>query len=312
MDYKNKDIKIIKEQFGKNALILKYIQNWAYIKGKNNNNSAVLIINPDIKERNAAFFGFINFDNDLEESTNLFKKIENVAKKYSCSKLVGPINYSTWFDYRWMTFGFKNTKIQPEPTNPEYMPALAKKNGYSEFLNYLSTSTIANDSKINKYKEKYEKLLSDEYDFRRYKGFKIAAVLKYIYEISSDAFTQNPLFSPISYKMFKKFYISKVSKSKKIQPIVDICYKDKEPVGFLYTYKNPYDTDMYVWKTIAIKRKYQKNNIGSAFRYIAHKSALDSNCSKVIYHLTYEKNVVRKFLNEGNIIKKYSLFSKDI
>ena len=113
--------------------------------------------------------------------------------------------------------------------------------------------------------------------------------------------------------MFKKYYVSGFKKSNtKILPIVDICYKNYEPIAFSYSYINPYGKDQYVWKTTGVKKQYQKNNIGSAFRYIVHKIALENNCSNVIYHLTFEKNPVRNLLDKGKIIKEYALFSKKI
>lgn len=312
-----KDIKKIieklKKNCGKETSILKNLDfnRWKYIENTKNS-YCVLMKNPEISE-NIVLFGFINFPNNLEVAKDLFKKIENFAKSFSGKKLVGPINYSTWFSYRWMIKGFEETKIYNEPSNPKYFPEIARKLGYKEYKNYCSTLVRSYDSKAKYYREKYKKILERGYSFKRYKGFKIYFILQDIYKISINSFTENPLYSPISYKDFKKIYVSGFNKKVKLNPVVDMCFYKKEPVGFTFTFKNPYGDNIWVWKTIGIKKSFQNKGIGSAFRYIIHKTAIENNCDFVLHHLTYIDNIVKKLRDKKDKnFKNYALFYKNL
>lgn len=309
----NKEIvRKLKKEWGKESLILKNLDDnrFKYVESRDDC-YCVLMKNPDILE-DVLFFGFISFPNNLRVVEDLFKKMELSAKSFSEKKLVGPINFSTWFSYRWMTKGFNKTKVYNEPSNQEYVPDFARKFGFKEYARYYSTLVKSNDIRYGYYKDKYKKILKKGYSFKRYSGLKIYFALRYIYEISIDSFFENPFYSSISFKDFKSIYVSGFNNKVNIQPVVDLCFYKKEPVGFLFTFKNHYSDDILVWKTIGIKRKYQNNNIGSAFRFITHKTALEKKCSNVLYHLTYEKNIVRNFINDGKILKEYALFFKNI
>jgi len=306
-------IKNLQKKWGKEALLLKYLDSNRYRYIKNTDDSyCVLMKNPDISE-DVVLFGFIEFPNDLDKAKNLFMKIERAAIDFSGKKIVGPINYSTWFSYRWMINGFSETKIHPEPSNPLYMPEIFKKIGFKEYKRYSSTLVESNDSRQDYYEEKYKEILNKNYTFKRYTSFKIYFVLKHIYNISIDSFVENPLYSNISFNNFKKIYVSDFNKKVKTQLIVDLCFYKKEPVGFVFIYKNPYSDDIFVWKTIGIKRSFQNKGIGSAFRYIVHKTAIEKKCNFVLHHLTYVDNIVKKFRREDDkVIKNYALFYKDL
>ena len=313
MNHQKEAVNKLKKKCGKEAYILESIDNdqWKYIENSKDSH-CVLMKNPYLS-KDIILFGFIDFPDDVDISKDLFKKIEEAAKSFSGKKLIGPINYSTWFTYRWMTQGFKEKRIYKEPSNPEYFVDAVKKMGFKEYKIYLSNLVKSNDSKHSIYKKRYEDILEKEYYFKKYTGLKIFFALKNMYDISIDSFVKNPLYSPIRYDAFKKIYVSGFNKVTKLYASVDLCFYKKEPVGFLFTFKNPFTQKIYVWKTIGIKKAFQKQGIGSAFRYIAHKTALENECNYICHHLTYEDNIVKKLRNSNDkIFKKYALFYKDL
>ena len=296
--------------WGEEARLLKYVDNWRYVE-YNKDASAVVFINPYIKEsERIAFFGFIRFPNETESALWLFKKISEEAKKLGATRLVGPLNYSTWFSYRWMTDGWDSVKTWPEPANEKYMPEFVKQIGFTEYLEYFSSIIPAkNDEKHKKSKKKYEDALYKGFIFKRYTGMKIKSILNKIYNISTEVFADKPLYSPISRIMFKKIYVSSF---KKIDPVVDLCIYKKKTVGFSFFYENPYDKDILLWKTVALKKEYQGYGLGSAFRYLVHQYAIENNKSYVMQLLMHVESKSKRLIADGEIIKKFALFSKKI
>lgn len=303
-------IKKLEKIWGKEALLLKYIDNWRYVE-YNDKAYAVIFINPYIQgTEKIAFFGFTHFPNETESALRLFKKISEEAKKLGVTRLIGPVNYSTWFTYRWMTEGWDKIKTWPEPSNEEYMPEFVKQLGFTEYLEYFSSIIPAkNDEKHRNSKKKYENTLSKGFIFKRYTGNTIRRVLNKIYDISIEVFSDKPLYSPISKRMFKKIYVSAF---KKIDPVVDLCLCKKRPIGFSFFYENPYNKDILLWKTVALKKEYQGYGLGSAFRYLVHQYALENKKSHVMQLLMHVDSKSKKLIVDGDVIKKYALFSKKI
>jgi len=304
-------LKKLLQIWGEEASILKYVNNWEYIEYKDA--SAVVFINDDIKEsknEKIAFFGFIRFPNETESALWLFKKISEEAKKLGATRLVGPLNYSTWFSYRWMTEGWNKVRTWPEPNNERYMPEVVKQLGFTEYIKYFSSIIpVSNDEKHKKSKKKYENALSEGFKFKRYKGRKIKSILNKIYKISTEVFADKPLYSPISRIMFKKIYVSSF---KKIDPIVDLCLYKNKPVGFSFFYENPYEKKILLWKTVALKKEYQGYGLGSAFRYLVHQYAIENNKSYVMQLLMHVESKSKQLIVDGKVIKKFALFSKKI
>ena len=303
-------IKKLLQIWGEEALILKFVDTWRYVE-HNEDTSAVVFINPDIKEpEKIAFFGFTHFPNKTEPALWLFKKISEEAKKLGAKRLVGPLNYSTWFTYRWMTEGWDKVKTWPEPENEKYMPEFIKQIGFTEYLEYFSSIIpTKEDDKYRNSKKKYNKALSEGFSFMKYTNKRIKPILNKIYNISTEAFADKPLYSPISKTMFKKIYLSAF---KKINPVVDLCLYKRKAIGFSFFYENPYDKKILLWKTVALKKEYQGCGLGSAFRYLTHQYAIENNKSHVMQLLMHVKSKSKQLITDGEIIKRYALFSKNI
>ena len=303
-------IKKIIDKHGMEGKILKYIDNWNYVE-YNENSYAILFINPNIdSNEKIAFFGFIDFPNETDPAMWLFKKLLKESKKLGAKQLMGPLNYSTWFSYRWTIDGWNDIKVAPEPTNEKYMPEFAKSMGFSEYLEYFSSIIqVSNDEKHKNCKKKYENSLTEGFEFERYEGKKVKKVLNDLYKISKEVFANKPLYSPISKMMFKRIYISAFNK---IDPVVDICLYKNKPIGFSFYYEDPYDKRILTWKTVALKKEYQGHSLGSAFRYLVHQQALENNHSSVVQLLMHVESKSKQLISDGEVFRKYALFSKKI
>jgi hypothetical protein len=72
----------------------------------------------------------------------LFGRAEQWAREQGCQAMVGPINFTTYSDYRLLVAGDpKQPPFPGEPYNPPYYPELIEKCGYESFLQYVSDIT---------------------------------------------------------------------------------------------------------------------------------------------------------------------------
>ena len=89
-------------------------------------------------------FSFLNLSKDTQTNKALFDQMEQDAKSLGFKNIVGPINYSTWFDYRLPIDNFDKTFI-PDIKGTEQEVTFLKENGYNYLYTYAST--LANINK---------------------------------------------------------------------------------------------------------------------------------------------------------------------
>ncbi len=83
------------------------------------------------------FFGELHLDK-LEDFTPLLEKLKIRAAKEGKSKLVGPLNESTFFDYRLKMNFFDDSSYIGEPQNTEKLLHLFKNSGFKIVKKYFS------------------------------------------------------------------------------------------------------------------------------------------------------------------------------
>ncbi len=304
------NIRKLINKYGKKPLILRYVKKWGYVEIAGNNHAVILMNSKakDIKEK-TAFFGFITFSDDVDIAEQLFEKIEEKCKEWDIKHIIGPINYNIWFGYRWMIEGRDKKKIYSEPINPKYMTEIIKKLGFEIYKTYTSNIVSVDNPRINFLRKKYENI-SKDFVIKRYENKKIRTKLRDLYKLSSKQFSNNPLYSEISFRLFKKVMINGFEE---VNPIVDLVYFNKKPVAFHLYFINPYEKDILVSHSIGVKKEFRKKGLASALLYKSYKFSSENNIKNVLHHLIYDKNKkAKELIDENKIYKKYALFHKKI
>ncbi|MBK5145185.1 hypothetical protein I2494_15975 [Budviciaceae bacterium BWR-B9] len=102
-----------------------------------------------VEGQKVAFFGFWESINDLSCNQHLFNALAGWAKQYGITQLYGPINFSTFGQYRIRLNQFDKGAFSGEPYNPPYYGTLLEQLGFSIKHRYISTfddaSTAANN-----------------------------------------------------------------------------------------------------------------------------------------------------------------------
>ena len=89
--------------------------------------------NPSLRilDETVAFFGFWETGEDLEPNRQLFQKMEGWAKAKGAKRIYGPINFTTFGDYRLRLQESQDGPYPGEPYNPPYYISLLADLGYA-------------------------------------------------------------------------------------------------------------------------------------------------------------------------------------
>lgn len=92
----------------------------------------------ELNKEPVAYFGFWETNNNLEANRSLFSELEKWAKSKGARALYGPINFSTFGNYRLRVDSFHEPAFMGEPYNPSYYPDLLEKLQFEVCQRYQS------------------------------------------------------------------------------------------------------------------------------------------------------------------------------
>lgn len=271
--------------------------------------SVVLMVNKNQQEYQN-LFSFLNLSKNNNVNETLFKMMEEDAKARGMKNIVGPINYSSWFDYRLPIDNFDISFIPDIKGKKEEVDFLYNR-GYNNLYTYASTLASINKrlelvSKRNK--------LSNEYFDELIVGSSVFDYTKEIFELSKECFKEGYLYSDVPYEVFNAIYMKWL---KKLPFDIDLYMIREKATNKLVAYGICYyDTlnKMYVCKTAAVDKEHQKTNVVMQLAKIVFERARYYQTNKVLYHFQNEqKNTLSAFWRGCVILKKrYALFIKEL
>ena len=255
-------------------------------------------------------FGFLSFSKDDNINNEIFKQVEHDAKAQGAKYLVGPINYSSWFDYRLPIDNFDISFIPDiKGTNSDILSL--EKLGYKEVYTYASTLSSIN-TRLEKLSSKNR--LSKEYYDELVTGDKVFDYTKEIFEVSSSCFQNGFLYSDVPYDVFNEIYM----KWLRMLPFsIDLYMIRSKTTNSLIAFGICYFDSinkMYVCKTAGIKEDHRKSSVVMQLAKIVYERTRYHNADRILFHFQNEqKNTLSAFWKNHIILKKrYALFIKEI
>jgi hypothetical protein len=252
---------------------------------------------------------FEALDNEIATKL-LFKAIKTLANSIGVSKIIGPMNGSTWDNYRFVTHSSDESMFLSEMQYPDYYLRLWENNHFKCLSEYMSTAQTT----FVKYDEKrvsdYEQTaISNGYIFRLLQLEDYENELKRIYQFCIDSFKNNYLYSATSEADFiKKYWALK----KWIDPkFVFLVTKDNTIQTLLFCIPDVLDQSQkrLIIKTIANK----PSKATAGFMYILGNKLIDNviehGYTKLIHAFMHQANISTKTSQHfnGNVIRKYQL-----
>lgn len=246
----------------------------------------------------------------LEQSFLVFNQLETELKKLGVIKVIGPINGSTWQNYRLTTYYGNEKPFLLEPYTPQYFIKHWNHFGFKPEHNYSSYKmdiTQWSDERIHKLHSKFSELT-----------FKSLCEkdLNAIFDLSVKSFVKNPYYIDID----KETYLTKYGKMMALlQPNISLVIYDKnELVGYLFAILNPSSNpqerpDSVILKTIAISDNRKYAGLGTYLLSKLVEEMTKINVKYIIHALMYDNNPVQNIIKDCSVkMRGYTLFQKEI
>lgn len=273
-------------------------------------------INPElsIEGKSTACIGSFECENDFESAQFLLEHVVKVAKQNKVESLIGPMEGSTWENYR---FSLNNStpNFFMEPFNHEYYPQFFEKFGFNIFGNYFSNKDLLMD--INQEELiRFEEKLQQNNGFARFLDVNnLESELEKIAHFNNDVFKENKLFTPIDPIKFVEKYVGmkKFLRPEFIRIIEDSSQKIHAILFSIEDFFNQKEKTLIV-KSIARRKDSPFRGSTGYLGQKTYEVAKREGFQNVIHAYFHEDNDSSKVSERygGKRFKSYRLYSYDL
>ena len=253
------------------------------------------------ESKSDSYFGFFEISPLYgEHATQLIDAVKKRSIKLGRSQLIGPINYNTWFSYRFKTSSINsNQQFSWEPVNPPEYPRYFLDSGFSSFQKYNTVITGNIQQFYNKTKEAKERVEKLGYSIRSFNmDHFLDQELPILYDISTKGFIDNFLYSPISYEQFSQIYTGGVKEIDFSYSAFALSPEGKE-IGFFFVFPQE---NYIVMKSTTVVPEHRGKGISNAVLYPAFKRAIAEKKEGYISALMIKGAQSESYSSHGNFI----------
>lgn len=265
----------------------------------------------EYKDQKAASLGSYECIHDPEVSIALLDHARRTARQAGFHYLIGPMEGSTWNNYRFNL----NTDLAPfflEAMHQPYYPQQFQDYGFEVAARYFSS--IVEDIKLDAQRmqdlEKYfaaKGLRVRPLDINRLEG-----ELQQLADLCLRGFEANFLYTPITAEQFVKKYLGykHFMDPNLIQIMEDASGKMRAFIFCVKDYLDPKGESLII-KTLVRDTNYSLSGIGRYLNLKAHQIALEQGYLKVIHALMFADNISLSTSkkNGGRPFKEYHLYA---
>lgn len=268
--------------------------------------------NPDLicNGAKAACIGSYECIRDIAASQYLIQYAVDLALKKGYSWLIGPMEGSTWHNYRFSQHN-DTPNFFMEPYHHVYYNEQFAHAGFTTIADYTSNldqNLECDPQRIIEYEKDYQE---QGITVRHLNSSNLKEELKKLAEFSIEHFNNNFLFTPIEPNDFVEKY---AQLGHLFDPGLILIIEDtnKEIIAFVFAIKDYYDPEeeTMIIKTIVRKQDAPIQEIG---KYLSHKTsqmALDRGYKKIIHALMIEDNTSNRISEklQTDNYKSYTLY----
>lgn len=248
----------------------------------------------------------------LEGFKTLWPQIEEWFRSRGMNRIVGPYLYSTFFPYRFRTDAH-NERFSWEPNQPAHDPKVFQEVGFTHHQTYFTNVIDGYGIFASKGTRELEEAQKLGFTMRELDRTKIDEEVRIIYDLSMKGFTDNYLFAPIPFELFKSIYVP----SFQALDIRTSCLQfdpQGKPIGFNFTFVLD---GQIVIKSVCVLPEYRgKGLLNAGIRYTMLKCMEHyPHVQKVATALIHEDNGPSKHVANQTADRsrhEYVLLSKDL
>jgi hypothetical protein len=264
-------------------------------------------------------FGFVEWGDELS-TAELLEKLENLARKLNCVSVVGPLDFSTYLDYRLGIDHFELPSYPGEPSSKPKAIEVLKNSGFRILNTYLTHHVVlAGRPQIFALFYLYGKYLY----WRTIKGRltivpatrdEVMKNLRLIHEMTHETFSENFLYMAVPFSVFeKKFRETYLPQFDETTSVAVYDKKTSELVGYGLCLKDKNDSDQFLFKTIGIKKGFRERGRLSFLILCAIYQQSRGVYKNFVACLMTEGNRPQKMSQDyGFLNRRYALFVKDL
>jgi len=248
-----------------------------------------------------------------EVASAIFAEADNYAIESGFEYIVGPMNGSTWFNYRFK-INTSTANFFLEPYHREYYISQFEDNGFDIVSKYISSIDRTMSFSAQTLGEIENKLKQNGVVFRNIRINAIEEDLKKVHALSTDAFVKNPFYTSLSWEKFwekNKDFIQKLNSN-----IFIIAECNDDVIGYIFTIDNFFNSaeKQAIVKTLAVSDKMKYKGMGFILLNKLIEYLRINQYTSLIHAFMYENNTVtrmsRKYSYE--LHGRYALFGKRV
>ncbi|MEO5931064.1 MAG: hypothetical protein ABIR47_14100 [Candidatus Kapaibacterium sp.] len=258
-----------------------------------------------------ALVGWYEAEDDIDAAALLFDAIAEHYRSLGCTRLLGPLNGSTWHRYR-VALPSDAPPFFLDVRNKPWYAAQWEGCGFRTVARYFSTKVAGLDrpyDRVGRFEEIYR---SRGVTVRPVDTDRFEEELLKLYRLSLEGFAGNLFYTPISFESFRDLYMP-------IRPLVDPAFvliasgEDGRPLAFIFAVRNIHETAKrsLIIKTV-VAAPDAPRGLGTFLAEKVHAAAREHGYDEVIHALMYEENVSMNVLaGISEPYRNYRLYGAD-
>ncbi len=235
------------------------------------------------------FIGFYECDLQHPLAVQASRALQTAAEAFlrnsGAKKILAPVNYNTWFQYRFL----KPTDERPlyawEPVMPpEYLQHFLDA-GYVEAVPYISLAHLDYAPLIEGLSPYVERALQKGYRFRPFDAARfLDREVPIVYDITMESYEGNFLFEPIPFEAFRDLYVP-VARKMDFSLCFFLLSPEGREIGFYFSFIDEQNPGHYVMKTIGLKHEARGGGLSNAMVCHGAMLARDQGATRAIQAL---------------------------
>lgn len=269
---------------------------------------------------------------DDASATALLEVATQWLREQGCTQVVGPIDYSTWYSYRFRDGeGDGRAPLLLETTTPDHYVRQWRAFGFIDHESYFSAEIAEPVEQVKMARPLVRDLVEQGWRIRQLRSGEWDSLIERIHAMSTAEFTRQPHYTPIDLADFRASY---ESARRGVDPryVMTAWSPDGEFAGFVFGVRNlgaaakhlartpgilgrlralraAWSTDTMMVKTICVARPHRALGIAIFLQSALYRAAFDTGHPRVANLLMHENNR-SKFLTEaagGRPFRRYVL-----
>lgn len=227
------------------------------------------------------------------------------------STAYGPVNYSTWFPYRFRTDRNPSPVFAWEPVQPPEYAGFWTKLGFEQASYYTSRAYRGGKELLSLTQKGYDRALKAGYRTRPFDlKNKLNEELATIERITKESFQSSFLIEPISPEIYRELYV---------KPFLALASKycffilnpEGREVGYGFVFL---DQGCLIWKTLAVSPSEQGKSLSTFFMHASCQQGLADGVKYYVAALVKEEGMsdvtVQKLAPIREWIHEYAVYSR--